>query len=351
MTFKMSAAKAPLPIERPSFPGAAGRIQTVDALRGVAALSVAWYHFTNGTANFPGPGLLRSSGTYGWVGLFIFFVLSGFVIPHALHRARFQLLNLGRYLLKRLVRLDPPYLATIALIIFLNYASAWTPGFRGTPFEFQWPQFLAHLGYANALVGYSWYNPVFWTLAVEFQWYLTAALLYPLFSSSSPWKRWLVFGACGALAYLLPSSHLLFRYLPVFALGLAAFQFRAELIRWFEYVILLITFGVISGLVLGALVGATAVGTALAISFLQLQQRWLLALGAISYSLYLLHVPIGGRIMNLGARISNSTLHEILTVCLALLGALAAAFVLWRFVERPAIRWAANLPSGVKNKN
>ena len=218
------------------------------------------------------------------------------------------------------------------------------------PFEFSWGQFLAHLGYANALIGYSWYNPVFWTLAIEFQWYLLAALLYPLFTSLSAWKRWLVFAGFACLSYVITSGSLLFHYLPVFALGVATFQYRAGLIRNSEYGFLLLAFAVISGLVLGSKVGVTGLVTGLAISFLRLQQRWLLTLGALSYSLYLLHVPIGGRVINLGARLPNSIWAKLATLGLAMMVSLGAAFLLWKFVERPALRWAGKISSGQKTK-
>ena len=105
----------------------------MDALRGVAALSVTWFHFTHGNETFLRDGLLKSSGTFGWLGLFTFFVLSGFVIPYALHRAAFQLPQLGRFLLKRIVRLDPPYFATVVVVLVLFMFPSGLRGFRGCP--------------------------------------------------------------------------------------------------------------------------------------------------------------------------------------------------------------------------
>ena len=66
------------------------RIDTVDSLRGVAVLAVVWFHLTNGNPMLPS-SWLRTSGRLGWLGVEVFFVISGFVIPHALYRANYRL--------------------------------------------------------------------------------------------------------------------------------------------------------------------------------------------------------------------------------------------------------------------
>ena len=70
--------------------------------------------------------------------------------------------------------------------------------------------------------------------------------------------------------------------------------------------------------------------------------------GHISYSLYLLHVPIGGRVINLCARF----VHTMPAKCLVLMTALAfstgAAWLLYRFVEQPAQQWSSAIRYGRK---
>src|SRR5262249_5157732 len=61
-------------------------------------------------------------------------------------------------------------------------------------------------------------------------------------------------------------------------------------------------------------------------------------LGSMSYSLYLVHVPIGGRIINLGKRFGEGSFYEFVIVALALLGSLVAAMLLHRFVEIPTLK-------------
>jgi len=62
--------------------------------------------------------------------------------------------------------------------------------------------------------------------------------------------------------------------------------------------------------------------------------------GVISYSLYLLHVPIGMRVVNASMRLSRSTLAGYGVVIVALLLSVATAWLFWRSVEKPSAAWA-----------
>src|SRR5947209_12608451 len=88
------------------------KIGIVGALRGFAALAVCWFHFTFGQT----PGL-KWTGQYGWLGVHTFFVISGFIIPYSLYQYRYSIRDYLRFVGKRLARLHPPYLASIAVVI------------------------------------------------------------------------------------------------------------------------------------------------------------------------------------------------------------------------------------------
>jgi len=68
--------------------------------------------------------------------------------------------------------------------------------------------------------------------------------------------------------------------------------------------------------------------------------RILLGIGTISYSLYLVHVPIGGRVVNLGKRFVTEPSSELLLSTVALMVCMAAASLFYFVIERPAVRAA-----------
>ena len=147
---------------------------SIEALRGVAALSVTWFHLTNTYQ----AGWVRSSGTMGWLGVEIFFVISGFVIPYSLHQSEYRSSNFPRFMLRRLVRLEPPYLASIALVVILTELSSRSPGFAGSAFIIRADP--SHILYVIPLTEYSWVNVVYWSLAYEFVFYLVIGALWPI---------------------------------------------------------------------------------------------------------------------------------------------------------------------------
>jgi len=320
------------------------RLSTLDALRGIAALSVCWFHFTQGIPGFLPDGLLQSSGTYGWLGVEVFFVISGFIIPYALLRGGYRLANFGTFILKRVLRLDPPYLAAILLVIALGYASSATPGFQGPPFHCSWVQVLLHLGYLNVFFGYPWLNPVFWTLAIELQYYLLVGLLFPLIAHRAVSIRAGTFLFLAALALLVPAEQFLFHWLFLFMLGMVAFQFQAGLLARGPFLAGIALLGVGAWYVSDSLVALTGIGTALLIALFHSAPRQpLVFLGQISYSLYLLHVPIGGRVVNLSLRWVHTLPGKVGVLALALAASIVAAWVLYRCVEHPAQQWASHI--------
>ena len=189
---------------------------------------MAWFHFTNGEPTYLPSGLVKASGTYGWLGVDVFFVISGFIIPYAMHRAGYTLRAFPLFMGKRLLRLHPPYLAAIALAILLNFLSNLAPGFRGPPFSFSWGQLCTHFFYVNRIVGlYHTLNPVFWSLAIEIQWYLLVAAVYGLLVHPRAWVRRIALGLLALAAVAFPSEKFVFHYLfliPAGSVGLPVWR-------------------------------------------------------------------------------------------------------------------------------
>src|SRR5215467_3831439 len=159
------------------------RIDIINALRAFAAAFVAWGHFAGGQG-----GWRTWSGTYGYTGVDIFFVISGFIIPYSLFRGQYTLRNFGRFIVKRGVRLYPPYLISIPISIIAANAVL-RPLFPAAGIHVAGRQFFYHLLFVNDIVGVPWINVVYWTLAVEWQWYLLAALFFGLIVSRSSLLR------------------------------------------------------------------------------------------------------------------------------------------------------------------
>ncbi len=320
------------------------RLAATDAIRGLAALAVCWHHFTLGQGNFLPDGLLKASGTYGWLGVAAFFVLSGFVIPLSLHSGGYHFRNYGAFLAKRFIRLHPAYLTGLTLVILLGYASSLSPLFSGPEFKPTAPQILAHAFYACEFTGTPWLCPVFWTLAIEVQYYLLMGLAFPLLAHPSRAVRIATCATAAALATVISPTALVSHWFFLFLLGCSVFQFRAGIIGKAEFLAQFACFSLGTHLTLGLPTAAAASATALVLGFFHGRTPAILSsLGTISYSLYLVHVPIGSRVINLAARFTDSLFARTAILALALVASIAAATVLFRVVELPTQRWASRI--------
>ena len=324
------------------------RNETVDALRGFAALSVCLFHFTNGQ-HFRATSYLLPVGQYGWLGVEVFFVISGFIVPYAMLRAGYTLSAWPTFLAKRLVRLEPPYLMSIIIVLLLAIASTMTPGFRGPPIDWNVAQIAGHLGYLNTLLGLPWLNPVYWSLAIEFQFYILIGLTLPALVAVPVSLRLAAVVGLALLPSALPlaSAATIVPALPFFAAGLVTFLLAAQLIRPAAYWATLAALGIALVAARGWAEASAAIVPAVAMATLRIPRIGPVALlGAISYSLYLLHVPVGGRAINLATRISDSAWLEMVAVTIAFGASIAAAAVLHVAVERPSREIAARIGYG-----
>ena len=330
-----------------------GYVRILEPLRGIAAFSVMWFHFTN--RGVIANDVLTASGSYGWLGVEVFFVISGFILPYSMWRGGYRVKkNAGIFVLKRIIRLDPPYIVTIGLTIGLWYLSALTPGFQGNPPDLSIGQLLAHLGYLNAFLDYAWLSPVFWTLAIEFQYYILIAVLYPLIAHDNPLVRSGTLVVLALTALVVPNRAIVFSWMGLFAMGICTFMHYTEKMKPITYYSFMIGLAPVLYFSKGTDVLIVGVCTSLLIAHLRLPEdvfgkegpgwaRALGFLGTISYSLYLIHVPIGGRVINLASRLPNTLGIQILTLLAATTVGLTAAYLMYRFVEEPAKRWSSGI--------
>lgn len=193
------------------------RLSSVDALRGAAALGVVLYHTVGPNARF-GPRVLNWLAIpvlpmirFGYVGVFLFFVISGFCIH--LSRAKAKVENkqpagFTAFWKRRFRRLYPPYL--IALILYLGI-TAFTTKFELTSF-YVW-DVVSHVLMLHNLDSHTVYsiNGVFWTLAIEEQLYLAYFLLVFL-RNRWGWQRTLAACLVARVLWFVLSTFIRERY-------------------------------------------------------------------------------------------------------------------------------------------
>jgi peptidoglycan/LPS O-acetylase OafA/YrhL len=318
----------------------------LDALRGIAALAVCWFHYT--TAQFTQDfGKYQWSGRYGYLGVQVFFVISGFVIPWSLYRSGYSVSSFFRFLARRIVRLDPPYLVSVFLVVSGFYLSSLTPG-HAHAYQIPWPQVFAHLGYVNAFLGMPWLQMSYWSLAIEFQYYIFVGLTFALYARKGPIWLCTIAAFFGAASLIFGQNNaFLPHHLPLFLLGIIVFRAkclnssRGEVLLGFALASLL------AWQVDGwrdLLAGLAACG---AILFIHGSNRWLNFLGTISYSLYLIHVFVGDVVFGLlSHHVARFGILKWTAQFLALGATIVAAWVLYRIVELPSKSWSAKIRYG-----
>lgn len=307
------------------------RISVINALRAFAALAVAWGHFVAGQGKY-----LGWSGKYGYLGVDIFFVISGFVIPWSLYRSRYVLRDYPRFLVKRNIRLYPPYLASIAItILATNFVLV--PLFHIPRMTVTGRDLLLHFTYLNDIAHVPWVNVVYWTLAIELQWYLLIGLTLPLLASSRRLARFLATSTMVLAYYAFPWDRLVFHYLPVFLIGVVVFQYRSEIIERREML------GLIAVLVLamyrnsGWLVPLVAVPTGLLIAFSTFHRSAMDRVGDVSYSLYLLHLPIGVSVIGILSHwLPYSSVYIGVLDVIGVAASIWAAWIMYQIIEKPS---------------
>jgi peptidoglycan/LPS O-acetylase OafA/YrhL len=307
------------------------RIGVINALRAFAAIFVAWGHFVSGQGKY-----LALSGKYGYLGVHIFFVISGFVIPWSLYRSRYALRDYSRFLLKRNVRLYPPYLASIAVtILATNLVMA--PVFHLPQLTVTARDLLAHLGYLNDIIHVHWVNVAYWTLAIEFQWYLLVGLMFPLLATRSKLARFAGIAGMMAAYFVAGNDRLIFHSLPIFLVGVFVFQYRVGLTVLREML------GLIAVMVLamigpiGWIVACVSVTTAMLIAFSAFQSPTIERVGDVSYSLYLLHLPVGLTLIGcLSHWLPYSGSYMVVLDVVGLAASGLAAWIMYQFIEKPS---------------
>ena len=340
--------------------------------RATAVMMVVFAHYFSASKDLPVEvKSLFSAFTY--LGVPLFFIISGYLLAASL----MSLLRSGStvsravttFFLKRIYRIYPAYLVSLVVLSVLVGAG--------------WPDFFAHLfNVHNLFAGYNRsINAVYWTLAVEFQWYLFAPLLIVFFIRSSIALSLLVLAAMIGVSFvvrlfvlgqysddLIGVSELerlaqdqLSVHLFNFCLGITIYKIReVEFFggRWLVVILIamLLYLGYeISGIMQAAvqregeavtykltllylsilLLGLT-VHSILRVALSAIIYRIVSFISAISYSLYIYHFPIVEYL---------KTFHFSWGVLLVLYipASVAVASVSYFLIEAPFLRYSARM--------
>ena len=369
----------------------------LDGLRGLAALAVFGVHL-NQNVQFDmlvGPLDVATLLANGERGVSVFFTLSGLLLSVLFWQSKADndsLPDLRKYTFRRLARILPAYYVALTLLLYMD--GLWRVPGAGADIALHYTFLFNFAEFSIFSI-----NPVFWTIAVEMQFYLLLPLIFLFIRKmsirngltlvltltvagyllhfwlictvdtmalwpSNPWLIWV--RPNGAVLY-----HSLAGQLPLFLLGVVAgyfylrmreckidekvrFQWLCELGVWglFGGALVLILTGWEESLQLpSGPYGFPGVPLLLALMILCIPfsrhakrlldcppLRWL---GLISYSLYLFHVPCLNLVYRFmgGQGIDISVqwgIFGLVSLCLSLL----VATVSYLLIERPAMRFA-----------
>jgi peptidoglycan/LPS O-acetylase OafA/YrhL len=354
-------------------------IPEVDGLRFVAISSVLLFHML-GELSLRSGRIIAVEPGYWWLERFIgngtrgvnlFFVISGMIL--ALPFARQYLtgskpVSLGKYYMRRVTRLEPPYIAAmiLAAVLIGVYSHGVSAGFVA--------HFLVSIFYQHNLVygQVSTVNVVAWSLEIEIQFYLLAPLVMQSFRIRPKWLRrvLLLIGILGLALAERPFQtwprvelSILF-YLQYFLMGiLIADVFVLELERmkssWlWDIAGVAALFAIfwppgdtfwphaLMPIPIAVLFFAAMRGYALRRVF---SNRWIAVTGGMCYSIYLLHFIFIAVVFKVTRRaimpdalfFVNYTVQLLLT----LVPAVAMCVVFFLLVERPCMdpNWPAKL--------
>jgi peptidoglycan/LPS O-acetylase OafA/YrhL len=312
----------------------------LDALRGIAALSVVLVHYTThygGSYGHSAP--LWAELTLGKYGVQLFFAISGFVILMSLERVE----RARDFLLGRVARLYPAYWTALALTF-----TAVTV-FELPHREISAAAALVNLSMFQELLRVPHVDGVYWTLTVELSFYALVLVLLsarvldkviPIFIvlvALQTVAEWALQGMGQAYAARFAGRP----HLQFFALGVLAFKHSRGEVSLRSALILLgvcIAHELLVGSTTSLLVLCAILGIAYALSTGAL--RWLTwrpltFLGFISYPLYLVHQNIGYLII---LRLEAAGVRPEAAIAAALAVAILLATAVTHVVEQPALR-------------
>lgn len=317
------------------------RLRELDALRGIAALMVMLYHYTVQYQELAGRPAAAFSLPAGRYGVYLFFVISGFVIFLTLNRTK----SFWDFVVSRFARLYPAYWTcigvTFAVLLLLPM-----PGLNVSAGDAAWNLTMLQYWLQKPTV-----DGVYWTLSVELMFYSFVSVLYltgRLRHVESWTAVWLgvIFAAHWLMrsGFTIPSmvrTTLLLEYGHFFFTGVLFYRLKVCGFSWVRCLLVATCVAAAAWVRDAAHMAALLACAVVFVAFIKGWLGWLavspfLFLGEISYPLYLLHQHIGYAVI---ARLEKAGLtgEGWLLVPAALILLLATGVNVW--VEKPARLW------------
>jgi peptidoglycan/LPS O-acetylase OafA/YrhL len=338
------------------------RIVELDGVRGMAALVVVVSHFFGEVAH--GTRLF----SFGWLGVDVFFVLSGFLIGSIILEQHEKPRFLRIFYLKRAARIIPVY---AVVCIFALIAAALTAGHVWSDHPYGagvYGAFGTNIAMSLFGGGGEWLRPT-WTLDVEEQFYLIMPILIcftprkflpPLLIAlwiSATAARFALHGTnplaalsllpcrmdlllSGVMIALLNRSFDLSRYLTFLRVApLIALLVLVALVAISPFTFFLVFGGTLASIAIACFLLAIIHGAPEAARFRSPVLRYF---GQISYALYLVHQPISGLLhgllLNSVPDIGTPAQVGVTLASVAISIGVAAAS--WKWLESPILSWA-----------
>ena len=197
-----------------------GRIKVLDGMRAFAILMVLMYHsaivFSAPLVVKIGAGELQNIIYNGWVGVDLFFVLSGFLITSQLLHKTLNMRNLNTYAMRRFFRIAPTYYTIVIAALIINFYLIPVFGMQ-QEITFSWfaqtwaVPLLAHLVFLHDYFGREpSINGLFWSIPVEVKFYfLLPVILFLLARIKAPKGR-IIAVAAFFVFYVLGKSFLIY---------------------------------------------------------------------------------------------------------------------------------------------